>query len=62
MNSKTVFYILLLACFMLGVTSCVTTHVPPGQVKKTTVVKKSHPHGGPPGQTKKGPGHPGKKH
>lgn len=54
-------YAVLSAGLLLSSVSCAPVHVhaPPGQVKKST---KTHPHGGPPGQTKKGPGHPGKKH
>jgi hypothetical protein len=57
--------LILIAGIALGTTSCVTTSHP---TKRTTVVVKekkshpAHPHGGPPGQTKKAPGHPGKKH
>jgi len=53
--------LLLPATLTFGTVSCMT--VQPAQ-KKTVVVKekKAHPHGGPPGQTKKAPGHPGKVH
>lgn len=56
---------------LLGASSCYVeqhAHHPPKPhpaAKKPAPAKKSHPahpHGGPPGQTKKGKGHPGKRH
>jgi hypothetical protein len=55
-------HVLLITGLFLGASSC---YVESQSTKKTVEVKKSHPahpHGGPPGQTKKGKGHPGKHH
>jgi hypothetical protein len=53
---------LLAAGITAGASSCVVTAHPHHHHKHTTVKKKPHPHGGPPGQTKKGHGHHGKRH
>jgi len=58
--------ILLVTGILLGVSSCFLSypvHQPTTQQKTTPVKKKkAHPHGQPPGQSKKGKGHPGKRH
>jgi len=50
----------------LSLSSCVITRGEPSQKRSSSGTtlkhKKPHPHGGPPGQMKKGKGHPGKKH
>lgn len=58
---KTALICLLFAGMILPTVSCEVTHRT--AVRTTTVKKKkAHPHGGPPGQTKKKAGHPGKVH
>ncbi len=58
----------LIAGLTLSLSSCfiIRPNGPHPQKKSSTVShskqKKAHPHGGPPGQTKKGKGHPGKRH
>lgn len=56
----------IIAGLTLSLSSCVVLRSEPSQKKSAPVIivkhKKPHPHGGPPGQTKKGKGHPGKKH
>ena len=61
-NLKGLMSLLLVAVILIGVSSCYVSH--PVHQQKTVVVKqkKAHPHGGPPGQTKKAKGHPGKHH
>lgn len=67
---KKISSLVLIAGITLSLTSCIITRSSsPTQQKKSTTTttiqkkhKKPHPHGGPPGQTKKGKGHPGKKH
>lgn len=58
--------LLLVTGILMSVSSCFVSfpaHFPAEQQKKSTVkTKKPHPHGAPPGQTKKGKGHPGKHH
>lgn len=60
--------LLLVTGLTLSLSSCfITSTSTPTQQKKSTTIepskhKKPHPHGGPPGQTKKSKGHPGKKH
>jgi hypothetical protein len=58
--------ITIIAGLTLSMSSCVVVRGEPTQRKSTPVLifkhKKPHPHGGPPGQTKKGKGHPGKGH
>lgn len=60
--------LVLIAGLTLSLSSCLITKSssPFPQKKSTTTTsskqKKAHPHGGPPGQTKKANGHPGKKH
>lgn len=60
---------LLLGLLFAGVASMSACAVIAPQPTKTTTKsttvtkkKKAHPHGGPPGQTKKSAGHPGKRH
>lgn len=58
-------FLLLVAGITLSLSACVIVRGEPTQKKSTTILvkhKKPHPHGGPPGQTKKGKGHPGKRH
>lgn len=61
--------LVLIAGLTLSLSSCfITKSSSPFPQKKSTTTtttskqKKAHPHGGPPGQTKKAKGHPGKKH
>jgi hypothetical protein len=63
-SAHSLLVMVLLAGMTIGATSCVMTSHPHPAKTKTVVVqkKKAHPHGGPPGQTKKPHGHPGKKH
>lgn len=53
--------LLLLTGIIFSATSCAVT-AQPSQRSTTVQKKKAHPHGGPPGQTKKPAGHPGKRH
>lgn len=59
-------FLLLFAGITLSLSACFVVRGEPSQKKSTTILlknnKKPHPHGGPPGQTKKSNGHPGKKH
>lgn len=59
-------FLALITGLTLSLSSCVVLRGEPMQKKSTSVIvvkhKKPHPHGGPPGQTKKSKGHPGKKH
>ncbi len=64
---RTVLFGLLLAS--LASTTACGVYLPQPKKKTTTTTKsttvkkkKAHPHGGPPGQTKKSAGHPGKRH
>lgn len=59
--------LMLVAALLLGTSSCYVEphHHHPKPAVKSAPAKKSHPahpHGGPPGQTKKAKGHPGKHH
>ncbi|MEX2485884.1 MAG: hypothetical protein WED10_15035 [Brumimicrobium sp.] len=56
--------ILVVSGLFLSVTSCTTVHFKSKSESKksTNAKKKRHPHGGPPGQTKKSKKHPGKRH
>lgn len=59
--------ILLIAGLMLSLSSCFFTRTTSSTPQKSSIFKtkskkkKAHPHGGPPGQTKKGKGYPGKR-
>lgn len=63
---KKIAFLILIAGFTLSLSSCVVVRGEPTQKKSSLILfkkgKKPHPHGGPPGQTKKGKGHPGKRH
>ncbi len=65
---KKLSFLILVGGLTLGLSSCFIskTSAPVPQKKSTAAPhakhKKPHPHGGPPGQTKKAHGHPGKKH
>lgn len=63
---KKIASLILIAGVTLSLSSCVVVRSGPTQKKSTVILfkkhKKRHPHGGPPGQTKKGKGHPGKRH
>lgn len=50
MALKQVFTAFLIGGLLFSVTSCITFKAP---TKSSTIKKKRHPHGGPPGQTKK---------
>jgi hypothetical protein len=62
---KKLSFIAIIVGFTIGLSSCVVVKGE-HQKRSTPVIiwkhKKPHPHGGPPGQTKKKKGHPGKRH
>ncbi len=59
-------FLAIIAGLTINLSSCLVLRSEPSQKRSAPVIivkhKKPHPHGGPPGQTKKSSGHPGKKH
>lgn len=62
-------YILMFVGVNFGMNSCIVVREAPAKPRTVIILKRSnlppshprHPHGGPPGQTKKHRGHPGKR-